>query len=169
MIKFITSLLSLAIVMVQMSSVKAAEVEVKWTNPDKYTDIKAGEGHRKKFQEQTFKTLEEHFAKMAKMLPEQQKLLLDVTNLDLAGDVNYGIKRIRIIKDIFTPRMKFSYQLLNADNTVAKSEEVSLNDMGFLMHNNLKYRSESLKYEKKMLDDWFRKTFANNVKSNEKK
>ena len=39
MIKFITSLLSLAIVMVQMSSVKAAEVEVKWTNPDKYLSL----------------------------------------------------------------------------------------------------------------------------------
>lgn len=169
MTKFITSLLSLTIVLVQMSAVQAAQVEVKWTNPDKYTDIKAGEGHRKKFQEQTFKTLEEHLAKMAEMLPEQQKLLIDVTNLDLAGDVNYTMKRIRIIKDIFTPRMKFSYQLLNADNTVVKSEDVSLNDMGFMMSNSLKYRSKSLSYEKEMLDDWFRKTFEDSLKSNEQK
>lgn len=169
MIKFITSLLSLAAVMIHMPSVQAAQVEVKWSNPDKYTDIKAGEGHRKKFQEQTFKTLDAHFAKMAKMLPEQQQLIIKVTNLDLAGDVNYGMKRIRIIKDIFTPRMKFSYQLLNADKAVVKSEDVALNDMGFLMHNNLKYRNESLAYEKKMLDDWFRKTFANSDKSIEQK
>lgn len=169
MTKFITSLLSLTIILAQMSAVQAAQVEVKWTNPDKYTDIKAGEGHRKKFQEQTFKTLEEHFAKMAEMLPEQQKLLVDVTNLDLAGDVNYTMKRIRIIKDIFTPRMKFNYQLLNADNTVVKSEDVSLNDMGFMMSNSLKYRSKSLSYEKEMLDDWFRKTFEDSLKSNEQK
>lgn len=169
MTKFITSLLSLTIILAQMSAVQAAQVEVKWTNPDKYTDIKAGEGHRKKFQEQTFKTLEEHFAKMAEMLPEQQKLLVDVTNLDLAGDVNYTMKRIRIIKDIFTPRMKFNYQLLNADNTVVKSEDVSLNDMGFMMSNSLKYRSKSLSYEKKMLDDWFRNTFEDSLKSNEQK
>ena len=169
MTKFITSLLSLTIILAQMSAVQAAQVEVKWTNPDKYTDIKAGEGHRKKFQEQTFKTLEEHFTKMAEMLPEQQKLLVDVTNLDLAGDVNYTMKRIRIIKDIFTPRMKFSYQLLNADNTVVKSEDVSLNDMGFMMSNSLKYRNKSLSYEKKMLDDWFRNTFEDSLKSNEQK
>ena len=169
MTKFITSLLSLAVVLMSMSSIQAAQVEVKWTNPDKYTDIKAGEGHRKKFTEQTFKTLDAHFAKMAKMLPEQQELIIEVTNLDLAGDVNYGMKRIRIIKDIFTPRMKFSYQLLDTDKTVVKSEDVSLNDMGFLMHNNLKYRNESLQYEKKMLDDWFRKTFSRSEKSSEQK
>ena len=72
---------------------------------------------------------------MAKSLPENQKFVLDITNVDLAGDVNFGgTKRIRIVKDIFFPRMDFSYQLLSAENTVVKSAEVSLKDLGFLMH-----------------------------------
>jgi len=64
-----------------------------------------------------------------------------------------------VVKNIFFPRIEFSYQLLNADNSVVKSEDVSLKDMGFLMHNGLKYRSQSFGYEKEMLDDWFKDTF----------
>lgn len=149
-----------AAALTQFTYVQAAEVEVKWTNSDKYTDIDAGEEHRKHFKERTFKSFEKHFAKLAKSLPENQKLVFDITNVDLAGDVNHGgMKRIRVVKNIFFPRLEFSYQLLDADNTVVKSDDVSLKDMGFLMHNGLKYRSQSFGYEKEMLDDWFEETF----------
>ncbi|WP_259363183.1 DUF3016 domain-containing protein [Colwellia sp. MB3u-4] len=162
--KFMTGLLGLVVVLISAATAQAAQVEVRWTNPDKYSDIDAGQEHRQHFKDRTFKAFEEHFAKMAEALPEQQKLVFDITNLDLAGDVNFGgTKRIRIIKDIFFPRIEFSYQLLNADNTVVKSAEVSLKDMGFLMHSSFRYRNESLSYEKDMLNDWFRKTFENDM------
>jgi len=161
--KSITCLLCALTALVPLCHVQAADVEVKWSNPDKYSDIDAGEEHRKHFKERIFKEFEKHFAKMAEKLPEQQKLIFDVTNIDLAGDVNYGMKRIRVVQDIFSPRMKFSYQLLNADNTVIKGEEVSLHDMGFLMHSGLKYRNKTLGYEKEMFDDWFRKTFESDM------
>ena len=164
--KFITGLLSFSIVVIAATATitQAAQVEVKWTNPDKYADIDAGQGHRQHFKDRTFKAFEEHFAKMAERLPEQQKLIFDITNLDLAGDVNFGgMKRIRIIKDIFFPRIEFNYQLLNADDTVVKSAEVSLKEMGFLMHSRLRYRNQTLGYEKAMFDDWFRKTFENDL------
>jgi hypothetical protein len=161
--KFITCFLSLAVSLIQVSEAQAAQVEVKWTNPDKYTDVDAGEEHRQHFKDRTFKALEKHFAKIAELLPEQQTLIFDITNLDLAGDVNFGAKRIRIVKNIFFPRIEFSYQLLNADNTVVKSAEVSLKDMGFLMSNGLRYRNQTLGYEKEMFDGWFNKTFENEM------
>ena len=164
MTKIITCLLSLAIVISQTPAVQAAQVEVKWTNPDKYTDVDAGEEHRQHFKDRTFKAFEKHFAKLAESLPENQKLIFDITNVDLAGDVNFGgIKRIRIVKDLFFPRIEFSYQLLNADNSVIKSEKVSLKDMGFMMHSGLRYRNQTLGYEKEMLDDWFKKNFENDM------
>lgn len=160
----ITCLLSLAIVISQTSAAQAAQVEVKWTNPEKYTDVDAGEEHRQHFKDRTFKAFEKHFAKLAESLPENQKLVLDITNVDLAGDVNHGgMKRIRVVKSIFFPRMEFSYQLLNADNSVVKSAEVSLKDMGFMMHTRLRYSSQTLGYEKEMIDDWFKKTFENEM------
>lgn len=156
--------IALAIILSSVVSIQAsaADVEVTWTNPEKFRDIDAGEEHRKHFKARTFKSLEKHFAALAASLPEQQKLVINVTNLDLAGDVNYsGTRRIRIVKSIYFPRIDFSYQLLSANDNVITSNELSLKDMGFLSGSHLRHSNDFLSYEKSMLDDWFRKTFLN--------
>jgi len=138
----------------------AASSEVTWTDYKSYRDINEGNEGRKQFRERTFKDFEKHFAKLAATLPEGQTLKIDVTDVDLAGDTNAGgINRMRIVKHMYSPRMNFSYQLLDADGKVIQSEEVVLKDMNFMSGSNLKYRNKSLGYEKKMLDDWFEETF----------
>ena len=159
------TLLASLITVFAVPSVMAGESEVTWTNPDKYRDVKANDMEsRKRFEERTFKNLEKHFAKLAAQLPEGQTLKLDVTDVDLAGDVNAGgIERIRIVKEIYFPRMKFSYELVGADNSVIVADEINLKDMNFMTGSRLKYRNDSLGYEKKMLDDWFKKTFKEHI------
>jgi len=68
--------------------------------------------------------------------------------------------RIRVIRDIYIPRMKFSYQLLNADKSVIDSAEVDLKDMTFMVSTPSRYKNKSLGYEKHMLDEWFKDTFT---------
>jgi len=141
------------------SNVTAATSEVKWNNPDDYRDIHAGEGHRSKFKVNVFATLDKHIAKLVEKLPDNQKLMIQVSDLDLAGDVNAGgIRRIRIVKELFFPRIKFSYQLVDENNNEISTGEVNLKDMNFMMSSSLRYRNDFLGYEKQMLDDWFYKT-----------
>jgi hypothetical protein len=97
---------------------------------------------------------------LAEKLPEGQVLTIKVTDVDLAGDTYIGgIDQLRIIKDIYFPRINFSYELVNADRGIVTSGEIVLKDMSFMMGSNLKYRNKSLGYEKTMLDDWFTETF----------
>jgi len=141
-------------------SVFAASSEVTWTDYKSYRDIDSGNENRKSFRERTFKSFEKHFSKLAATLPEGQVLKIDVTDVDLAGDTNAaGINQTRIVKQIYIPRMNFSYQLLDGTGKVIQSDEVVVKDMNFMLGNQLKYRNKSLGYEKKMLDDWFEKTF----------
>ena len=150
--------------MVTQNQAFAASSEVTWTNPDKYRDIRPGNESRKHYRERIFKDFEKHFAKLAECLPEQQTLKLDVTNVDLAGDtLAGGIDRLRIVKEIYSPRMKFSYELVDTNGKVIKSEDVAIKDMSFMTGSNLKYRQKSLGYEKKMIDDWFFETFKGNL------
>ena len=143
---------------------QAADVKVSWINPEKYRDIHAGEENRKRFKENVFKVLEAHLLKLAEALPESQTLKIDVTDVDLAGSVHHGGSRqIRLIKDIYFPRIKLSFQLLNADQSIAHSGEENLKDMNFMMGTRLRYRNKSLGHEKKLLDDWFDETFENYV------
>ena len=160
--KIINRVLSGALFSLLVTSLQgfAATSEVKWTNPDDYRDIRPGESHRKHFRDRTFNTLEKHFSQLAEKLPEGQTLKIDVSNVDLAGDVNYGgLKRFRIIKEIYFPKMSFSYQVVDMKNFEISAGEVDLKDMSFMRNTGLRYRNKSLGYEMKMLDDWFKDTF----------
>ncbi|MEW6989078.1 DUF3016 domain-containing protein [Colwelliaceae bacterium 6441] len=138
----------------------AATTEVKWENPDDYRDVDAGEGHRAKFKARVFADFEKHFTMLAKKLPEGQTLKIKVTDVDLAGDVHQSMRRIRIVKDLFFPRMTFSYQVVDADNREVSAGNVELKDMNFMMGGTgLRYNQDNLGYEKRMLDKWFRETF----------
>lgn len=139
----------------------AASSEVTWTDYEKYRDIREGNENRKSFRERTFKSFEKHFILLASSLPEKQVLKIDVTDVDLAGDVNIGgINQVRVVKQIYSPRMTFSYQLLDESGKVIQEENVELRDMNFMSGSNSKYRNQSLGYEKRMLDKWFKEALS---------
>ena len=163
--KIVTTTLIALFTMISFSNVaNAATSEVTWKDYEKYRDINPGEGNRKAFRENTFHNFEKHFTKLAENLPEGQILKIVVTDVDLAGDTNAaGIRRVRIIKEIYFPRMNFSYELVNADGSEIVSDEVELKDMSFMTTSRLKYRNDSIGYEKKMLDDWFFTTFKEHL------
>lgn len=140
-------------------SVLAGTSEVTWSNPEKYRDIDPGDSHREKFKRQVFANFEKHFNKLAQKLPEGQVLKIKVTDVDLAGDTNFNMERIRIVKDIYFPRIEFAYQVIDANGNIVLSGEENLKDMSFMMRGGIKYNNDMLSYEKRMLDDWFRDTF----------
>ena len=164
-----TALLTLFTIVSFPNVACAATSEVTWTDYKKYRDINPGDHGRKQFRENTFYNFEKHFTKLAEKLPEGQILKIDVTDVDLAGDTHVaGISRMRIVKEIYFPRMTFTYQLVNADGSEVVANTAKLKDMNFMMGGRLKYRHESIGYEKKMLDDWFEDTFKDRVVKKEK-
>ena len=141
-------------------SAMAANIEIKWTDPDNYTDIRSGNNNRKHFREYTFKHVEKHFAKLASQLPEGLQLNIEVTNVDLAGSTFYGgINNIRVVSDMYPPRLYFHYQLLDVDQSMMVEGQTTLKNMGFMRSRALRYGNDPLGHEKALLDKWFANTF----------
>ena len=155
---------------------QAAEVKITWKEPETYSDVKPTNESRKRFRERTLEDLEQHIVELASDLPESQVLSMTVTNVDLAGQVwpsqfvgfgTGGGSDVRIIKRIDIPRMAFSYSLTDAEGQVILSgEDVKLKDMDFMESTIRRNRTESLTYEKAMLNDWFADTFSTQVAAN---
>lgn len=142
-------------------------VNIEWQNPKSYTDIRPSNQSKKRFQEATFKKIEKFLEKLAGKLPEGQKLKMTVTDLDLAGHVWPGhmagmnnTQDIRVIKRVDFPRMNFSYTLVDENGKMLKSGEEKLKDMSFQSHNLGRIHSDGLRYEKNMLEHWFKKTLV---------
>ncbi|BFL85791.1 hypothetical protein LFREDSHE_42410 [Shewanella baltica] len=87
---------------------------------------------------------------------------MTITDVDLAGDMRptFGATAndLRIVKEIYPPRMTFSYQVLENDKVIIAGDE-KLSDMGF-MDGIKSLTDKPFMYETKMLTDWLKKTIA---------
>ncbi len=87
---------------------------------------------------------------------------MTVTDVDLAGDMRptFGATAddLRVIKDLYPPRITFSYQVLENDKVIIAGDE-KLSDMGF-MSGIQSVNDKPFMYETKMLSDWLKKTVA---------
>jgi hypothetical protein len=159
---------SISLLLFSATSLAQAEVEITWQDPEKFDDVRSPSASRVKFRERIFKELDKYFNELAEDLPNGQKLVMNVTNVDLAGDVlpasfaglGRSMSEVRVVKSIYIPRMSFSYQLLSSDGGVLQEEEVKLKDMSFLNSHNRFFSSDTLRYEKNMIAEWFEDEFA---------
>ena len=138
----------------------AGAVQVSFVQPDKFTD--AGDARR-----DTDRNLDEvkrHFEVLAaRHLADGQTLGIEVLDVDLAGEVRPSRRThqdARILKGgVDWPRIKLRYTLQGA-GAAPRSAEQTLSDMGYLHHVNRYPRAEPLRYEKRMLDEWFAAQFG---------
>ena len=98
-----------------------------------------------------------HLGQWSRALPDGQTLRIEVTDLDLAGEIRpFSWHDARVLRGgADWPQMSLRYTL-QADGRTLKSGEARLSDLGY----SFARRSESLGYEKAMIDRWFRQEFS---------
>lgn len=143
------------------TTVTAGEVKVEYKDYKKFTDMKPSNEARGSFEKRTMAGFDKIFADLAKHLPEGYSWNVVITDIDLAGDVNYMLtqtgQQIRVIKDIFIPRVNFSYTLLDQNKVVvAEEKDLKLKDMGFMSRLSNTRANESYEHERVMLERWFK-------------
>jgi len=141
----------------------ASPVTVVFSHPEKFTDVRdnQSDSDNELGREHYLPLLQEHLEKEgATHLAAGQQLTITFSDIDLAGDFEpwRGVQfsDIRIIKDIYIPRLTFSFKLTGANGQVIKEGERKLQDLGYQMRLTRGFRDDPLRYEKDMLDDWLR-------------
>ena len=159
-----TLLVGLATTLALSAAPKGSErVQVIYFEPERFTDVKDSWMGSDKARDDILDQLKTHIQERAgRVLGDGQKLVITFTDIDLAGDFEPGrsarTQDIRIVKDIYPPRMSFSFKLTDANGEVLKQGERNLRDMGFLMKISMN-TSDPLRHEKALLDDWIRDEF----------
>ncbi len=139
-------------------------VSVKWTDPSQFTEIRYS-GNRFESQQGDWVTqLADYFrTSAAKQLPPGDHLDITITDIKRAGEYEpwHGPRGrdIRVVKDIYPPRIRFNYVWTGANGQVIDQGEKRLIDSAFLTSNLQINDSDQLRYEKRMIDDWTRGLF----------
>ncbi len=131
----------------------AGLVEVQWSGSASYRDAGRSAADR----ERVMQTLGAHFRQLGRLLPSGQTLKLEVTDLDLAGEIEaVAWHQLRVLRGRADwPQLSLRYTL-SAGGSTLKSGEARLSDMNYLSS----ARQDDLGYEKRMVEQWFRAEFA---------
>lgn len=139
---------------------KPPRVSVTYAEPDKFTDVRERWPGTDKERESILEVLKEFIVERAEeFLPAGQKLELTVRDVDLAGDFEpwrgMQLGEIRIVKEMYPPRIKFDFRITDLNGKELRKGQADLRDLAFMMRSAYS-KQESYRFEKEMLDDWFR-------------
>lgn len=137
-------------------------VQVQWTDPAQFTEIRQStnrfEAERGNWVEQLAAYLR---TAATKRLAPGQRLEVTITDIKRAGDYEawHGPRGsdLRIMRDVYPPRIALSYRLTDAQGQVLNEGDAKLVDTGYLHSIGLQRDSDPLRYEKKLLDDWLQR------------
>ena len=148
-----------ALLLAAAGAASAGDVTVQYENPAKFMDVPHWEQDRT----QLLKELTEHFQRLGKQLPANQRLHVTVTDIDLAGRIDprrLTMHDIRILRgEADWPTMQLHYTLEQDGKVIASGSE-HLKNMMYLEGINRYASGDPLRYEKPMVDDWFRQKFG---------
>lgn len=145
----------------------AGTAEVSWKDVDNYTDIRPASGSKERYEQKVMDNLAEHFQKLAEQLPEDQKLEITVTDVDLTGRLEPTFGRsssnyVRIVREIDFPRMEFDYRLVDKSGEAIKEGQAHVKNMNFNYDSlTSRMRRNDLYFEIQMLTQWFEENFVN--------
>jgi hypothetical protein len=138
----------------------AGTAQVSFVQPDKFADA----GNARRDHDANLRALASHIeALAARHLGDGQKLSVEVLDVDLAGEMRFSRRlndNIRVLKGgADWPRIKLRYTLESAGQA-PRSGEQTIADMSYLQRLNRYPSDTQLRYEKRMLDDWFAAQFG---------
>ncbi|QYJ74905.1 DUF3016 domain-containing protein [Shewanella sp. FJAT-52076] len=138
-------------------------VKISWQEPKKFRDIKSSGELQSRFENRLFETLTKELSKeAAKSLKPNQSLELVVTDVDMAGDMRptFGATTndLRVVKEIYPPRISFSYQVLDGEQVVIAGDE-KLTNLNF-MNDIRPINDRPFSHEARLLTQWFDKQVA---------
>ncbi len=137
----------------------AGVVEVSYVKPENFADVGFGAYER----ERTLKDMTEMLQSFGKRLPDGRTLKLEVTDINLAGEIRHGRNGdIRVLRGRADwPEVALRYTL-NEGATTLKSGEARIHDMTYLDHARRADVESSgpLGNERFMLRKWFDETFG---------
>jgi hypothetical protein len=147
------------------SGASAANLAFEYTDPSEFRDLRATDTSQDRFEQRVLKELEAHFRNEAAMLPEGQNLRVTLTDLDLAGFIEYPSSMrwpmgLRVVRNLDFPQMNFTYEVRDASGELLSSGEEKLRDLSFRSTMFVNRDTDALRYEKALISDWFHRTFG---------
>jgi hypothetical protein len=135
-------------------------VTVVFDHPEQFSDVKDAFIPTEKGRDVILADIRKFIVDRANsFLKKGQKLEVKFTDIDLAGDfrpeLGPSFNGIRILKDLYSPKMELEFRLTGADGKVLVEGKRKLTDQAYLQR-LVPPNHDPLCYDKDLLSDWLR-------------
>lgn len=134
-----------------------ATTTVTFVAPEKYADMPFASYEKDRVKD----ALKEHFEKLGAKLPTTEDFKVDVLDIDLAGERDYRARApqdLRVLRGgADWPRIEVRYSI-ESQGKILTSGTTQISDMNYLQTFNQYSKNEFLRYEKRMIDKWFKES-----------
>lgn len=149
----------LAIAVLGTGLAQAGTVEVSFDRPERFADIGPASDTTEVLQ-----IIDRHLQALGQAgLPSGQTLKVNITDIDLAGEIRPGAGRfadIRVLgRGADWPRISLQYTLSEGDRVLAQGSD-NLADLAYLMRLAPYRPNVRLPYEQRLLSEWFAERFG---------
>ena len=141
-----------------LTAAARADVQVNFIKPETFVDIKDNSGFR---DTTVLKDIEKHLVTQAQKFLPGKDVRINVTDVDLAGQVEpFGrsMNWVRVMRTVTSPSITLDYEVRDGDKVVQQGKAV-LRDMNYQNGFSDYFSTDSLRYEKRMIDRWFQDQF----------
>ena len=140
-------------------------VTVQWTDPEQFTEIRGSRNRWEARRGNWVHELAEHLRDgVQERIGEGERVEILVTDIRRAGDFEPGrspqMDHVRVMRDIYWPRMDLEFSHYDAAGNVVASGERRLNDPNYLSSLQRSVGNDALRYEKAMIDGWLQREFG---------
>lgn len=134
-------------------------VTVTLKDPDQFAELRQNRSYADVRKGYWLEQLRKYVVTRAgKRLAPGQSLDVVITDIKRAGDFEPwrgpSFTDVRIMKDIYPPKISLSYVLKDGNGATLRSADETLRDPAFLSRGANRFGDDSLRYEKRLIDDW---------------
>lgn len=141
------------------SSLSAASLEIQFDDPDRFSDFEQGGFYLDELPDEFRQELRtEVSSDLNDALPDGAHLKITFHDIDLAGEYEPWRPQaydVRIVRDIYPPRLKFHYKVVAADREVLAEGMAQLTDTAFLWNlHDPGSHADSFYFEQELVENW---------------
>lgn len=144
-----------------LADVSSDQVSVHLVNPDGFAELRQNRNFGDVRDGSWLVDLQKYVVEQAgRRLAPGQHLTVNINDIKRAGDFepwrgpNYS--DIRIVKEIYPPRIELAYLIKDANGRVIRDGTDELTDLAFLRR-IVRNSTDPLRFEKRLIDDWLGK------------
>jgi len=142
----------------------AGPVAVHWADPARFSELRYSLNRYEAARGDWVEQLAEYIrARGEQQLPPGQRLDVEILDVERAGEYEYpygGAADIRVLRDVYPPRMRLHVVRTDADGRLLDEGERHLSDLAYLVGPQPLSSTDPLRYEKRMIDRWLRRELA---------